>query len=108
MTYKIKINFEKINGCDENHFRSETILLDDFTGERFIKELNVYLEMLNALSFDNNTKVKQLKYFLHTYKVHDITHDPKIITINAMRDINNKAGKINVDSECYSFNLQSN
>jgi len=108
MTYKIKINLKKINGCDENLFRREIILLDDKTGERFLKEFDAYLEMLNALSFDNNMKVKQLKYFIHTYKVHDITYNPKVVTINAERNVRNNSGKIRVDSENYSFSHPSN
>ncbi|TXT58887.1 MAG: hypothetical protein BAJALOKI1v1_1530006 [Promethearchaeota archaeon] len=105
MTYKIKIDFKKIKGCNDFDHEFDTILLDEERGEQFLKEFDVFVDMLNELPFDNNTKVKRLKYFLKTYKIHDITYNPKLVTINAERNITRKKGKISLESEEYNYIL---
>ena len=105
MTYKIKINLKKVKSSNDFDREFDTILLDEEMGEQFLKEFDVFVDMLNELPFDDNTKVKRLKYFVKSYKIHDITHNPKLITINAERNISKKNGKISLESEQYNYIL---
>jgi hypothetical protein len=97
--YKIKYCFKSIKEPNINNVIIENILLDDKTGEIFLQDLQKFIDKLEALSIDNNAKVKKLKYFIKSYKLKDISYDTKLIKIFAKRNIDDKKGYLKITTD---------
>jgi len=105
--FRIKLNVKAIKDPRDYHQITEAIVLDERSGERFLQELDRFLSSLNQQKLDNNAKIKQLKYFIQSYKLQDITYDTNLITINAERNISNKEGDLRINFERFSYSFSS-